>query len=912
MFFCQAYRSNQTNLEGNSSPLYIFKMFMPFYLRSTEEICQELEVDLTFGLSAQETSHRLKQFGPNEIEQKFKRNPFRIFWEQLVSPMILLLLAVIGISLVIGHFMDGAIVAAIVFLNAGIGFFQEMKAEKAMESIRALAVPLAHVLRNGKIEKILSRELVPGDIVYLEAGDRIPADIRLLEASAMMVDESLLTGESVAVSKLTCVLNGTDLALGDQSNMGFMGTHVVSGRGVGVCIATGLATELGRISSLVSTQKVGDAPLKQRMDRLTRHFVLMAFLCCLLIFAIGAFYHESIVEVLLAAISLAIAAIPEGLPAVITISLSLGALRLAKRGVLVRKLQAVEALGSITTICADKTGTLTVNRMEVRSVYLNGAEHQVFDFQENTFSSVAPFFQSLVLCNDAQLGGKNSKEKGDPMEMALLKFAHRCGCDFKTLRDQMKRTDEIPFDTERKRMTTIHKSQEGRIALTKGAPEMVLPLCVREMGINGIEDISQKRRREIVDTQEKMASEGLRILAMATRDVSLVKEEESIESGMIFLGLVGLQDPPRPEVKAAIADCRLAGIRPVMITGDHPVTAKAIGRELGIYQEGDEIITGRDLVLEGSDQIHHRMMHASVFARVSPEDKFRIVRLLKENGQCVAMTGDGVNDAPALKKADVGIAMGRGTDVAKEASSLILMEENFSTIVCAVKEGRIIYDNIRKFVRYMLTTNLGEIATMFFAIVFVLPLPLLPVQILWINLVTDGLPAVALGFEPAEGNVMERPPRKTNENILGKGLWQHVLWVGVFMGIITVSLIAFFIGQGQEVSRVRTMAFTTLVFAQMAHVMAIRSETRSFFRIGFFSNYRLFISVVITILAQFCLVYLSPLQTVFYTVALTAGELVLCFALASLIFLAVEIEKWVRGRMLARTDEGINRFLNQT
>ncbi len=813
----------------------------------------------------------------------------------MASPMILLLLAVIGISLVIGHFMDAVIVAAIVLINAGIGFVQEMKAERAMESIRSLAAPEAKVLRDGQLKKIPSRELVLGDVVRLEAGDRIPADVRLLEAHGMAVDESLLTGESVSVSKGAEVVSGESLPLGDQCNMGFMGTYVVSGRGAGLCVATGFSTELGRISRLVATEKAGEAPLKRRMDRLTRHLVLAAFLLCLCIFCIGAFYHESVVEVLLTAISLAIAAIPEGLPAVITISLSLGALTLARHGVLVRKLQAVEALGSITTICADKTGTLTLNRMEVRAVYLGGGSYRVSIPQTIPLPSAAPFFHALVLCNDASLERSDSREKGDPMEIALLKFADAAQWNPELLREQQVRVGEIPFDTGRKRMTTLHKSGENRVAFMKGAPETVLPLCVREMSPAGMKEMTPEVRSEILSTQEKMASEGLRILAVALRDVTALRDSEPVEAGMTFLGLIGLQDPPRPEAKAAIADCCSAGIRPVMMTGDHPATAVAIGRELGIYRDGDDVMTGRDLLQEADERLDKKLSRTTVFARVSPEDKFRIVQLLKQNGQCVAMTGDGVNDAPALKKADVGIAMGRGTDVAKEASSLILMEENFSTIVCAVREGRVIYDNIRKFVRYMLTTNLGEIATMFLAMAFFLPLPMIPVQILWINLVTDGLPAIALGFEPAEGSVMARAPRETGENILGRGLWQHVLWVGCLMGLLTAGLVFVLVRQNEDILRVRTMAFTTLVLAQMAHVMAIRSETRPLWKTGLFSNSRLLAAVLLTIGAQFFLLYARPVQTVFQTVALSAPEILLCFALASLIFLAVEIEKRVRN-----------------
>jgi Ca2+-transporting ATPase len=867
----------------------------PFYSLSVEKTAEELGTTLSQGLSGEEARRRLEKFGPNEIGRIGRRHVLRILGDQFVNPMILLLLAVIGISVGIRHFTDAVVIGVIVALNAWIGFFQEFRAERAMESIRRIAAPEAKVLRDGKVMKIPAREVVPGDIVHLEAGDRIPADIRFAETASLQADESLLTGESVPVFKETSPLHEANLSLGDQSDIGFTGTLVIGGRGVGIAVATGQKTELGRIASLLTAGRKGETPLKQRLERLTRQLALAAFFLCFVIFGVGLLRGESVAEMLLTAMSLGIASIPEGLPAVITISLSLGSLRLARRGALVRHLPAVESLGSVTVICADKTGTLTQNRMEVR------------------YPETAPpdpsFLNALVLCNDAQ------PTQGDPMEIALLRFAVDNGLDLSAVRRKWKRIFEIPFDADRKRMSTIHESDGRRILFMKGAPEKVIPLCRREAS----------HREELEAFQEELAAQGLRVIAVAMkklkRDRSL-KESEGLEQDLTFLGFVGLQDPPREEAKQAISECRAAGIRPVMITGDYQTTAIAIARELGIYQHGDEVITGADLkrmnlgfsqtdnqpsVTEGVEGeaplalpvegatrapvIDERAHRASVFARVSPEDKLAIVQLFKDLNEFVAMTGDGVNDAPALRRAEVGIAMGRGTDVAKEASSLILVEENFSTIVRAIREGRIIYDNIRKFVRYMLTTNLGEIATMLIAAVAALPIPLLPVQILWVNLVTDGLPAVALGYEPAEGDVMARRPRPTGEGILGRGLWQHVLWVGIFMGFLTIGTMIFFLKKDHDVASLRTIAFTSLTFAQMGHVLAIRSESRPLWRIGLLSNWRLTLAVLLTVGLQICLVYLPLCHGIFHTVSLPVGDLGLCFLPAVLIYAAVEVEK---------------------
>lgn len=812
---------------------------MEFYTRSPRDILTALAVSPETGLSAGEAAQRLRQFGPNEIRQANQVGWLRVLLRQFSNPMILLLLAVVIISVSIQHFLDAAIIAAILLVNTAIGFFQELRAEKAMQSIRSLAVPEARVRRDGHVVIRPSMEIVPGDIIHLEAGDRIPADLRLLHAAALQVDESTLTGESVPVFKETQAIPIEKLPVGDQTNMGFMGTHVLSGRGEGVCVRTGRATVIGEIAQFLTTHRAGDVPLKQRMEKMTRHMVIAAFFLCLILFLIGILQGEPLVDMMLATLSLGIAAIPEGLPAVITISLSLGALRLARRGVLVRNLQAVEALGSVTVVCADKTGTLTENRMTVR----------IPTVQEAT--NIPNFLEALALCNDAHFSPTENTFSGDPMEVALLQFVENAGMSVKVLRKAWPRVSEVPFDTAHKYMTTFHHHNDIHIGFTKGAPETVIPRCG---------GLSEEERRVLFLSQEEMASQGLRVLAVASEQKGDPPQ---------FLGFVALHDPPRASAKSAIAECRAAHIRPIMITGDFPTTAMAIGRELGIDRD-------------------------DIYARVSPEDKLKIVRFWKDRNEFVAMTGDGVNDAPALKVADVGIAIGHGTDVAKEASSLILTKVDFGTIVHAIREGRVIYDNIRKFVRYMLTTNLGEIITMLGASLMGLPVPLLPVQILWINLVTDGLPAIALGFEPAEGNVMHRGPRAKSEGLFARGLWQHIMWVAMLMGGMTITVYAITLKHSGNLDHARTLAFISLTLAQMGHVMGIRSETKPLWRIGLWSNYRLTVAVILTTLASLLLVWVPVAQRLFHTTQLYAHDLCLCILPGLIIYLAVEVEKWFR------------------
>ena len=858
------------------------------YAMPISAIAQILAVDIDTGLPTAEALRRLAQYGPNDIGQVGHRHLARILLDQLINPMILLLLAVSAISVVMGHVTDAAIIGSIVLLNSAIGTFQEQKAEKAMASIRAMAIPTATVLRNGQQTPLSTTDLVPGDIVLVEAGNRVPADIRWIEIQRLQVDESLLTGESLPAFKTSAPLKAADLPVGDQTPIGFMGTHILTGRGKGLCIATGSQSELGKISGMLSTSKAGEVPLKERTNRLTRQMTAAALLLCLITFAIGVLHGEPPLHMLLAAMTLAIAAIPEGLPAVITISLSLGALRLSRHGVLVRRLPAVEALGSVTVICTDKTGTLTENRMAVSYPKPGDA------------ILTAPFLQTMRLCNDARLAGEGNPDAGDPMEIAMLRFALFQQEDPATVGPDWKRLAEIPFDADRKRMTTVHSRDTVRLISMKGAPETILPFCQSILKDGEQLPLTEPIRQALSQVQETLASQGLRVLGLANRTESADHASPDVEAideaNMVFLGFVGLEDPPRPEAKAAIADCRAAGIRPIMMTGDYRVTAMAIGRELGIYQEGDSVIEGMDLREQGRQWLADHAAHTTIFARVSPEDKLAIVEVLKAQHEFVAMTGDGVNDAPALKAADVGLAMGRGTDVAKEAAALILLQEDFSTIAKTIKEGRIVYDNIRKFVRYMIATNLGEIATMLLAALIGFPVPLLPVQILWINLMTDGLPAIALGFEPEEGNVMQRPPRPTTESITAGGLWQHTVWVGMVMGLCVLGVIMYARSSGQAAHYVRTMAFSALAFAQMGHLFAIRSEYRPLWRIGFWSNYRLNIAAGITVIAQLMLIYLPALQPMFHTTPLSRLDLGICALPAVVIYILVEIEKYARSK----------------
>ncbi len=848
----------------------------PYHMREVQEIARDLRTDPVRGLPRADIPQRLAAYGPNQFARAAQRNIWRILGQQISNPMNLLLLAAVGTSLSIGHLLDAIIVSTIVLINASIGFIQGFRAERAMASIRQLATPTATVVRDGVVQAIAATHIVPGDVVQLEAGNRIPADLRLLEATHLQVDESLLTGESASALKTVETLQDATLPLGDQSNMGFSGTHVLTGRARGLAVATGAQSALGTIAATLTTTPHRTDPLTHRTRRLAHQLVLVAIGLCGVVFTLGLAWGTPLPEMLLASISLGIAAIPEGLPAVITISLALGSLRLAQRGVLVRSINAIETLGAITVACADKTGTLTANRMIVR-------------YPAHVDDPQLPpmLFTALALCNDAHLGDGTQAGRGDPMELALLAFAKHHHSDLPTLHREWPRIHEFPFDPTRKRMSTIHQHGSQRYLFMKGAPEHVLALCTQHL--------TAAQQTVLLQQHAELAQQGLRLLAVAMRVLPAEANHDDpsrVEHALQFLGFIGLFDPPRPDAAHAIAECRSAGIHPIMITGDHRDTAFAIAHEIGLATETSAVITGQELHDASRDWLSEHLAHVNVFARINPDDKLVIVQQLQARGDCVLMTGDGVNDGPALKGADVGIAMGRGADIAKESAALILLEEDFSTIVHGIREGRLIYNNMRKFIRYILTTNFGEISAMLIATAMGWPILLLPVHLLWINLVTDGFPAIALSYEPDEGDVMRQPPHPPHEGLLARGMWQHMLWVGLLMGALTIGTVLFAQQYHLDATALHTIAFTTLTFAQMGHLLGVRSETRPLWRLGLCSNWRLLVALLGTIAAQLALMYFPPLQPIFHTTALPWALLVLCVVPAAIIYGAVEIEKW--------------------
>lgn len=892
---------------------------MRWHQKKTDEVIEDLGSSLK-GLSPEEAEKRLQEYGPNELKEKKKKTVFMMFLDQFKDFMIIVLMAAAVISGIIGEPSDTIAIVVIVVLNAVIGFVQEYRAEKAMAALKKMAAPTATVIRNGMPENIPASQLVPGDVVLLDAGKVVPADLRLTEAAQLKVEEAALTGESIPVEKHTKALHDELLPIGDRKNMAYKGTFVTYGRGVGVIAATGMDTELGKIATMLQEEEEVKTPLQKRLTTFGRKLAIAVLAICAIVFTVGIMRGEQVFLMLLTAISLAVAAIPEALPAVITISLALGAKKMVRQNALVRKLPAVETLGSVTYICSDKTGTLTLNKMTVEEIYVDGKivgsqelSQRSKDSKSKTddyrLATIDHLMTALALSNDSQLDS-GGDIIGDPTEIALYNIARDNGFDKKELERNFPRVAEIPFDSDRKCMTTFHKKSEvrsqksgeknGYISFTKGAIDVLLEKSKDILTSEGLGSIN---REAILRVNEKMAADGLRVLGMAMRGWDSLPEDmspESVETGLTVLGLIGMMDPPREEAKEAVALCKTAGIRPVMITGDHPLTAKAIAKRLGIIEDGSKaVITGRELDRLSLEEFEKRVEHISVYARVAPEQKLKIVKALQDKGQFVAMTGDGVNDAPALKRADIGIAMGiTGTDVSKEAAHMILLDDNFATIVKAVKEGRKIYDNIRKFVKYLLTTNSGEIWTLFLAPLAGLPIPLLPIHILWINLMTDGLPALALSVEPAEGGVMKRPPRHPKESIFAHGLGIHAIWVGLLMGGIVLFTQAWSIKTGH--GHWQTMVFTVLCLTQLGHVLAIRSEKESLFKMGLFSNKPLLGAVILSFVFQMLTIYVPSLNPIFKTEPLTFNELILTLALSSMVFFAVEIEKCYKRRNMQK------------
>jgi len=848
------------------------------------------------GLTSHEVAQRQADLGPNALPEGRNRPLWRMLLDQFTDFMILVLIAAAIVAGLVGEPIDSLSIVVIVLLNGGIGFFQERRAQNAMAALRKMAAHQTRVRREDVVSPIDASELVPGDLILLEAGNVVPADLRLLECARLHIAEATLTGESAPVEKNGAPLTDPTSRIGDRTNMGFKGTLVSAGRGVGVVTAIGLDTELGKIAKMLDDEDEVKTPLQKRLARFSTKLAWAVLVICAIVFVAGLIRGEDPALMFLTAVSLAVAAIPEALPAVVVIALALGASRMVKNHALIRRLPAVETLGSVTYICSDKTGTLTENKMHAEVLATSTGE---------TPTQHAPWpdlYRAMALVNDVTASADTYA--GDPTEVALVLAAKDKGSDKATLEVRYPRVAELPFDSERKRMSTVHSDPDAQTLLVcvKGAPEALLDRCTSERTADGDRPFILADK---LAEAERLAARGLRVLAIAERRLvaataltdssALADPTTGLETDLTLLGLVGLIDPPRAEVLAAVNECKTAGIVPVMITGDHPATARAIAERLGIATTTDRVMTGDELAKLSDEDFAAIVPELRVYARVDPEQKIRIVKALQAHGEFTAMTGDGVNDAPALKRADIGVAMGKGgTDVAREAAHMVLLDDNFATIVSAVREGRKIFDNIRKFIKYTMTSNSGEIWTIFLAPFLGLPIPLLPIHILWINLVTDGVPGLALTAEPPERNIMHRPPRPPNEGIFAHGMWQHILWVGLLMGAVCLGVQAWAIDAG---AHWQTMVFTVLCFSQLGHVLAIRSERESVFTMP--NNRMLTLTVLFTVALQLMTIYLPMLNPIFKTEALTLLELGLCLGASSIVFIAVELEKLlVRRRHL--------------
>ncbi len=857
---------------------------------------KRLHSDGRTGLTSSEAVDRLAKIGPNRLTEGRQRSLIKMFIGQFADFMILVLLAAAVVSGFIGEPMDTVAILVILALNAIIGTVQEFRAEQAVAALRRMSAAQADVMRDGDRQTLSAENLVPGDLVVLEAGNLIPADLRLIEVVDLQTDESALTGESQAVEKSTERLTEDELPVGDRCNLAYKGTTVTRGRGLGMVVATGMDTELGQIADLLAGELGVKTPLQLRLARFGRYLAVAVLAICSIVFVSGILQGQPLLLMALTAVSLAVAAIPEALPAVITVSLALGARKLSRQQSLVRNLPAVETLGSVTFICSDKTGTLTQNRMHVEAVLSAGEQHpSLLAIDKGVpWDSLG---RALALCNDVE--ERDGQAAGDPTELGLYLAANTAGYLKSDLQSTYPRIAEIPFDSTRKMMTTLHQSEDGVVAYVKGAPEVVLAACDDTLTASGTKKLDKDA---ISAAAHELAEQGCRVLAVAQRHFEVIpKSLQEAEQKLMLLGLVALIDPPRPEAEEAVEQCRKAGITPVMITGDHPGTAKAIAARLGIIEETTAVLTGMELARLSDAEFDQHVNDVRVYARVSPEQKIRIIKALQARGEFVAMTGDGVNDAPALKRAGIGIAMGeKGTDVAREAADMVLLDDNFATIVSAVREGRRIFDNIRKFIKYTMTSNSGEIWTLFLAPFFGLPVPLLPIHILWINLITDGLPGLALATERVEKDVMERPPRHPGESIFANGMWQHILWVGLLIGGLSIASQAWAISRGAEYWQ--TVVFTVLTISQLFHSLAVRSEHTSLLRMGITSNLPLLGAILLTVGLQLAVIYVPALNAIFKTQPLPLFDLVFCFALSSLVLVAVEFEKYFvrRGLLYAK------------
>ena len=839
------------------------------------------EKEFTRGLSTREAEKRIKTYGLNELKHKKKKSPVLIFLSQFNDFLVWVLMGATIISGFIGDKADAITILIIVIVNAILGFVQEFRTEKSLEALQEMAAPTCKAIRDGNIKVINSRELTIGDVVVLEAGDRIPADGTFIDAANMVVDESLLTGESVGISK--------DTSKG--KNEGYMGTIVLKGRGLLLIDSIGMETEMGKIANLLDNIEEEKSPLRERLDSLGKILVIVCVIVCVIVTVLGILRGNDITEMFLLGVSLAVAAIPEGLAAIVTVALALGVSRMLKRNALIRKLPAVETLGCTSVICSDKTGTLTQNKMTVKEILTNG---KIYELDKEKLNNCEKLKEAFVYCNDTNynydIKDIDKAVMGDPTETALVKVFFNDTNEAESFISRANRVFEIPFDSTRKMMTVIMNANGKESCYMKGAPERVLERCNAVLENGKIKPLTAQKKKQIYSYIESMSNRALRCIAAAYKEEHVVKND-SVEDNLIFLGVAGSMDPPRIEVKDAVLKCKMAGIKPVMITGDHKNTALAIAKSINICTTDDQAITGDELEKMSDEELVKRVEKLRVFARVSPNHKLRIVKAFKKNNNIVAMTGDGVNDAPAIKEADIGVAMGiSGTDVTKEAASMVLMDDNFATIVSAVEEGRIIYDNIRK------SCNLGEVLTMFLASLFYLPNPLTPIQILFVNLATDGLPAIALGIDPADKDIMRQSPREKNEGIFARGLWEKIIVRGCLIGICT--LLSFMVGRyyGMDLATCRTIALCTLVMSQLLHVFECRSERHSIFEINVLSNIYLLGAAIISITMICGILYIPFLRGIFNTVALNLGQWLLVIFFSGIIFLINSVYLLIKSK----------------
>ncbi|MBN2533196.1 MAG: cation-translocating P-type ATPase [Spirochaetales bacterium] len=899
---------------------------MEYYKKTVDETVRELATSKENGLSREQASSLLLKQGKNELVEKGQKGLLSILFNQLKEVMVIILLVAGIVSLLLHEVVDAIVIFIIVLLNTVLGFWQEFKAEKAIAALKKLSVPYVRVRRDGRVQEISATGLVSGDIVLLEAGNIVPADARLIEVANLRVQESTLTGESEPVEKSPGALSLQHLPVGDRKNMVYMGTIITFGRAEAVVTATGMKTELGKIATMLSRVQEEQTPLQKRLAKLGGVLAAAALILIIIVSGISALRQETAKVMFLTAISMAVAAIPEGLPAVVTIALALGARKMLKNKSLIRNLPSVETLGSVTVICSDKTGTLTQNRMTVTRVVLPEKEYSTEEAvkaaEKDGGEDISLLLACGALCNDAvltlnkDLAVDRVKDAfhlvGDPTEGALVVAAEKVNLGKQEMEKLLPRVAEYPFSSDRKRMTTVHTLFAGpdtrlkklfdpflvpgkNIVITKGSVDGLLPLCTKILNRGKIETLLPAVREKILQQNARLAENGIRVLGVAVKPMEQERTTDTscFEKDLIYIGMTGMIDPVRPEAIEAVRTCKKAGIRPVMITGDHPLTALYIAKELGITDK-DECITGEQLSAMNFIDLEQVAETVSVYARVSPEHKMKLIDALKNKGHIVAMTGDGVNDAPALKSADIGVAMGiTGTDVAKQSSDMVLLDDNFATIVQAVKEGRTIYDNIKKFIKYILTGNIGEIIVMLFGPLLGMPLPLLPIQILWINLVTDGAPGIALSYELPERDTMERPPYKPGESLFARGVGRQIIWAGFLVAAFSLATGYFFYTSPGNNGSWQTMVFTTLTFCQMMYALCVRFNRASIFTRNPFSNPALILAVLSTLGLQLLLIYVPFFQGIFKTVALTLPQLALCFLAGMGIILAIEAEKFI-------------------